>query len=218
MTLKNKASFAAATLLGHASLAGIASAAETVTSQEAPASKVEQPPEQQQEAAPKDEHPAESFWMPRKKDPARMAVAVNPVGLIFGMLLAEFDYGLNDQTSLNVNAEYWNFAFTKAYGVGAGAQIFLPEVADSGPLYQGFYLYPSLQVLSVSVDSILFSDDYSYLSVAPRFIAGWQWDWRPFMLRAGAGLEYYIASAKTGYDVDLRGLRVVFDGTVGLTF
>lgn len=217
MTFTNKASFAAALLLAHASLASVAAAAETAT-EEVAAPKAEQSTEQKQEAAPKDEHPAESFWMPRKKEPAHMAVAVNPIGLIFGMILAEFDYGLNDQMSVNVNAEYWNFSFTKAYGVGAGAQIFLPEVADSGPLYQGFYLYPSLQVLSVSVDSILFADDYSYVSVAPRFIAGWQWDWRPFTLRAGAGLEYYIASAKTGYDVDLRGLRVVFDGTVGLTF
>ena len=218
MTLINKASFAAALLLAQTSLAGIASAAETATTQEAPAPKLEQSTEQKQEAAPKDERQAESFWMPTKKEPARMAVAVNPIGLIFGLILAEFDYGLNDQMSLNVNAEYWNFSVTKAYGLGAGMQIFLPEVADSGPLYQGFYLYPSLQVLSVSVDSILFTEDYSYLSVAPRFIAGWQWDWRPFTLRAGAGLEYYIASAKAGYDVDLQGLRVVFDGTVGLTF
>jgi hypothetical protein len=217
MTLKNKASFAAL-LLASSSLTGIAAAAETATTEAAPAPKVEQSTEQTEEAAPKDEHQAESFWMPRKKDPARMAVAVNPIGLIFGLILAEFDYGLSDQMSLNINAEYWNFAVTKAYGVGAGVQIFLPEVADSGPLYQGFYLYPSLQVLSVSVDSILFTDDYNYVSVAPRFIAGWQWDWRPFTLRAGAGLEYYIASAKTGYDVDLQGLRVVFDGTVGLTF
>ena len=217
MTIKNKASFATALLLTHSALAGSASAAETATEEPA-APKADQSSEQQQEAAPKDEHPAESFWMPRKKEPARMAVAVNPIGLIFGLILAEFDYGLSDQMSLNVNAEYWNFSVTKAYGLGAGVQIFLPEVADSGPLYQGFYLYPSLQVLSVSVDSILFTDDYNYLSVAPRFIAGWQWDWRPFTLRAGAGLEYYIASAKTGYNVDLQGLRVVFDGTVGLTF
>jgi hypothetical protein len=218
MTLRSKASFTAALLLAHASLAGIASAAETATAEEAAAPKADQSTEQKQEAAPADEHQAESFWMPKKKEPARMAVAVNPIGLIFGLILAEFDYGLNDQLSLNVNAEYWNFSVTKAYGLGAGVQIFLPEVADSGPLYQGFYLYPSLQVLSVSVDSILFTEDYSYLSVAPRFIAGWQWDWRPFTLRAGAGLEYYIASSKTGYDVDLQGLRVVFDGTVGLTF
>ena len=218
MTLRNKASFAAALLLTHGSLAGIASAAETASAEQAPAPSAEQTPEQKQEASPKDEHQAESFWMPRKKEPARMAVAVNPIGLIFGLILAEFDYGLSDQMSLNVNAEYWNFSVTKAYGLGAGVQIFLPEVADSGPLYQGVYLYPSLQVLSVSVDSILFTDDYNYLSVAPRFIAGWQWDWRPFTLRAGAGLEYYIASAKTGYNVDLQGLRVVFDGTVGLTF
>jgi hypothetical protein len=218
MTLKNKASFAAALLLANTSLAGSASAAETAATEQAPAPKVDQSTERQQEAAAKDEHQAESLWMPRKKEPAHMAVAVNPIGLIFGLILAEFDYGLSDQMSLNINAEYWNLAVTKAYGLGAGVQIFLPEVADSGPLYQGFYLYPSLQVLSVSVDSILFTDDYNYVSVAPRFIAGWQWDWRPFTLRAGAGLEYYIASAKTGYDVDLQGLRVVFDGTVGLTF
>src|SRR4051812_46184150 len=129
MTLKNNASFAAALLLAHSSLAGSAAAAETVTAEDAPAPKVEQSTEQKQEAAPKDEHQAESFWMPKKKEPARMAVAVNPIGLIFGLILAEFDYGLSDQMSLNINGEYWNFSVTKAYGLGAGVQIFLPEVA-----------------------------------------------------------------------------------------
>src|SRR3954463_13815440 len=105
MTFRNKAFFTAALLLGHTSLAGIASAAETGTTEEAPAPKLEQSTEQKQEAAPKDERQAESFWMPKKKEPAHMAVAVNPVGLIFGMILAEFDYGLNDQMSLNINAE-----------------------------------------------------------------------------------------------------------------
>jgi hypothetical protein len=209
MSQNKKAALAAAVLLAQSSLAGIAAAADDIeikTSEE-PAT-----------VPAKDEHQEESVFTPHKKDPARMAVAVNPIGLIFGLLLAEFDYGLGDNLSLNINAEYWNFSVTKAYGLGVGAQIFLPEVADSGPLYQGFYLYPSLQVLSVSVDSILFSDDYSYLSVAPRFVAGWQWDWRPFTVRLGLGAEYYIASAKSGYDVDLRGLRFVGDGTIGLTF
>jgi len=211
MVQNMKASFAAALLLAHASLAGSAAAAEEVN--------VSASTEETAEAAPtKDEHHDDSVWAPHKKDPARMAVAVNPIGLIFGLLLAEFDYGLGDNLSLNINAEYWNFSVTKAYGLGAGAQFFLPEVADSGPLYQGFYLYPSLQVLSVSVDSILFSDNYSYVSVAPRFVAGWQWDWRPLTVRLGLGAEYYIASAKTGYNVDLRGLRFVGDGTIGLTF
>ncbi|MEO8179675.1 MAG: hypothetical protein ABI895_12650 [Deltaproteobacteria bacterium] len=208
MLQNKKASFAAAVLLAHTSLAGIAAAAEDVKISTTTEEKV---------VTTKDER-EETFWAPRKQEPARMAVAVNPIGLIFGLLLAEFDYGLSDTLSLNINAEYWNFSVTKAYGLGAGVQIFLPEVADSGPLYQGFYLYPSLQVLSVSVDSIFFTDDYSYVSVAPRFVAGWQWDWRPFTVRLGLGAEYYIASAKTGYDVDLRGLRFVGDGTLGLTF
>jgi hypothetical protein len=210
MLQNKKASFAAAVLLAHTSLAGIAAAAEAdvevaTTTEETVVTT-------------KDTHEEETVWAPHKKEPARMAIAVNPIGLIFGLLLAEFDYGLSDTLSLNINAEYWNFSVTKAYGLGVGAQIFLPDVADSGPLYQGFYLYPSLQVLSVSVDSIFFSDDYSYVSVAPRFVAGWQWDWRPLTVRLGLGAEYYIASAKTGYDVDLRGLRFVGDGTIGLTF
>jgi hypothetical protein len=209
MVHSKKATCAAALLLAHTSMAGIAAAADGAAATTADGSAAE---------APKDAPKEESVWKPNKKEPARMAVAVNPIGLIFGMILAEFDYGLSDTLSLNINATYWDFSITTAYGAGVGAQLFLPQVADSGPLYQGFFLYPSLQVLSVKVDPLLFLDEYSYVSVAPRFIAGWQWDWRPFTLRLGAGLEYYVASSKAGYDLDLQGLRFAADGTVGLTF
>lgn len=188
--------------------AGAAAAAEDAvpTSEEAPAAQARDDQE-------------ETFWSPRKKEPARMAVALNPLGLIFGLILAEFDYGLSDTMSLNINAAYWDIGFSTAYGAGVGVQLFLPEVADSGPLYQGFYVYPSLQVFSVTVDPLLgLTEEYDYVSVAPRAVAGWQWDWRPFTARAGAGLEYFIASDEAGYDLDLQGLRFVLDGTVGLTF
>jgi hypothetical protein len=204
MLLNKKASFAAL-LLASTSVAGVASAADESAKTE-------------ESAEPKDEPQEESVWAPNKKEPARMAVAVNPVGLIFGLILAEFDYGLSDTLSLNINAAYWDFSVTTAIGGGVGAQFFLPQIADSGPLYQGFYVYPSLQVLSVEVDGLFLLDDYNYISVAPRVVAGWQWDWRPFTLRVGAGLEYYIASEKNGYDVDLNGLRFAADGTIGLTF
>jgi hypothetical protein len=106
---------------------------------------------------------------------------------------------------------------TTAYGLGVGVQYFPIEVANSGPLYQGFYVYPSLQVASVTVDGT-FLGEASWVSVAPQAVAGWQWDWRPFTLRVGAGLAYYIGSVEEGYETDLDGLRVVFDGTLGLTF
>lgn len=200
-------SFATALALALTST-GLAAAAE-----ESPAASEEAPAVQTQ-----DEH-EETFWSPRKKEPARMGVALNPLGLIFGMILAEFDYGLNDTLSLNINASYWDIGLSTAYGAGVGAQLFLPEVADSGPLYQGFYVYPSLQVFSVTVDPLLgLTEEYEYVSVAPRAVAGWQWDWRPFTVRMGAGLEYFIASDEAGYDLDLQGLRLVLDGTVGLTF
>jgi hypothetical protein len=164
----------------------------------------------------------ETFWNPRKKPPARMAVAVNPIGLIFGMFLGEFDYGLNDRLSLDINADYWSLGVsyfdTTAWGVGIGAQYFPAEVAASGPLYQGFYVYPSLQFASVSVKEKIFGTSTSYISVAPQAVAGWQWDWRPFTVRFGAGAAYYIGSVDGGFRSDLHGLRFVLDGTLGLTF
>jgi hypothetical protein len=171
-------------------------------------------------AQPADSEWTESFFTPKKKPPARMAVGVNPLGLIFGLFVGEFDYGLNDQLSLNINGSYWNIADTTAWGVGVGAQYFLTDVASSGPLYQGFYVYPSLQVSSVSVSTSFFGfeSNTSYVAVAPQAVAGWQIDWRPFTMRLGAGAAYYFGSAEDGFDSALSGLRFVMDGTIGVTF
>lgn len=202
----------------YVTLVGALALATTAAAPAAAAEVTAAPSEEAPVAQPQDEQ-EETFWAPRKKEPARMGVALNPVGLIFGLILAEFDYGLSETMSLNINASYWDIGFSTAYGAGVGVQLFLPEVADSGPLYQGFYVYPSLQVFSVTVDPLLgLTEEYEYLSVAPRAVAGWQWDWRPFTVRMGAGLEYFIASDEAGYDLDLQGLRFVLDGTVGLTF
>jgi hypothetical protein len=171
-------------------------------------------------AQPADSEWKESFFTPAKKPPARMAIGINPVGLIFGLFIGEFDYGLSDQLSLNINGSYWNILDTTAWGVGVGAQYFISDVAASGPLYQGFYVYPSLQISSVDVSTSIFGIEASssYVAVAPEVVAGWQIDWRPFTMRLGAGAAYYIGSAKDGFDSALSGFRFVADGTIGVTF
>jgi hypothetical protein len=164
----------------------------------------------------------ETFWNPRKKPAAQMAVAINPLALILGQFIGEFDYGLNERLSLNINADYWSLGLsyfdTTALGVGIGAQYFPSEVASSGPLYQGFYVYPSLQLASVSVKENILGTKASWVTVAPQAVVGWQWDWRPFTMRLGAGAAYYIGSVSSGYESDLHGLRFVLDGTFGLSF
>jgi hypothetical protein len=163
----------------------------------------------------------ESFFTPKKKPPARMAIGINPIGLLFGLLEGEVDYGLGEQLSLAINGQYLNMADTTAWGVGVGAQYFLTQVASSGPLYQGFYIYPSLQIASVSVSSSFlgFESHTSYVAFAPQAVAGWQIDWRPFTMRLGAGAAYYIGEADDGFDSALSsGLHVIVDGMIGVTF
>ncbi len=69
----------------------------------------------------------------------------------------------------------------------------------------------------MTVDESLLGEA-SWVSVAPQAVVGWQWDWRPLTVRVGLGAAYYIGSVAEGYRTDLDGFRVVFDGTVGLTF
>lgn len=177
--------------------------------------------EKQAPAQPVDEPAQPEGWGPNKKPPARYGVAVNPIGLLFGLVIGEFDYGLNDRLSLNVNGSYWDLDVlvyeTTAWGLGIGAQYFPAELGESGPLYQGFYVYPSLQVVSVTVDEPLLGEA-SWVSVAPQAVVGYQWDWRPLTVRIGAGGAYYVGSVADGYQTDLDGFRFVLDGTVGLTF
>jgi hypothetical protein len=158
-----------------------------------------------------------------KKPPARFGVSVNPLGILLGVYIAEFDYGLDDRTSLNVNGSYFDFELlgveTTAWGLGVGVQYFPQEIADSGPLYQGFYIYPSLQYARVTVSEPFLNTQVSGSSIAPQAVAGWQWDWRPWSVRLGGGAAYWFGDV-SGDDLSsaLGGLELVLDGSVGLTF
>jgi hypothetical protein len=212
MMMRSKVALVASIVVARAWLANDARAAEAN-------------PENGDEAAgtngERQDEPRETWWSPRKKEPARFGVAVNPIGLLFGMLLAEFDYGLSDRVSLNLIAVYWSLDVlgfeTTAWGAGVGAQFFPIEVANSGPLYQGFYVYPSLQLANVNV-KYEFIEDASWVTIAPQASVGWQWDWRPLTVRTGIGAALYIGSVPNGYESDLDGFRWFLDGTIGLTF
>jgi len=213
MLHRNRLTTVAVLVLAHAARTGSAAAAdETTTKTEV---------KEVQAGSTRDEPTTSELYGPGKRPPARFGVSVNPIGLLFGLFIGEFDYGLSDRMSLNINGTYWNTSLlgfkTTAVGAGAGVQYFPMEVAKSGPLYQGFFVYPSLQFLSVSVGADGISDA-SYVAVAPEAIVGWQWDWRPLSVRVGAGAAYYIGSVQSGYETNVDGFRFILDGSVGLTF
>jgi hypothetical protein len=212
MTVRSKVALATSIVVASAWLANDALAAE---------GKAEKSGDTASMNAERQDDARETWWSPRKKEPASFGIAVNPIGLLFGMILAEFDYGLSDRVSLNVNGVYWNLDVlgfeTTAWGAGIGVQYFPIEVADGGPLYQGFYVYPSLQLATVNVE-YEFVADASWVTVAPQAAVGWQWDWRPLTVRTGIGAALYIGSVPDGYQSDLNGFRWFLDGSIGLTF
>src|SRR5690606_36297186 len=97
MMIDMKVPFIAAALLAPASFAGTTLAAEP-TAAVRPAQITAEPPEGAPPAV-EDEPAKETWWRPERHPPARFAVAVNPLGLLLGMFLAEFDYGLDERMS-----------------------------------------------------------------------------------------------------------------------
>jgi hypothetical protein len=125
--------------------------------------------------------------------------------------------------SLNVSGSYYSLSAgstdTTAFGIGVGTQIF-----PSGYLYQGFFVYPSLQYASATAksDGSMYGGSTTEATATLMGIAallGYQWDWRPFSLRLGGGVGYYGVAAESGdAEVALSGVMPLLDASLGFTF
>lgn len=150
------------------------------------------------------------------EEAANAEVLVNPLGLAFGMFNVEVGVGLTDDLSVNMSAAYWSLGVddvnVTAYGGGAGVQYFL-----TGQLYDGWYVYPSVQFARATAKSQDLRAQATAIGVGA--LGGYQWDWRPFTLRLGAGVAYYSAKT-TGDDVatGFTGVSPVLDASLGFTF
>jgi hypothetical protein len=152
-------------------------------------------------------------------------VLVNPVGIFYGPLIAEFGFGLGSNASLNLHGARWDHLDSTlpgevgAWGLGAGAQLF-----PTGPIYEGLFAYPSIEWLWVSiaqpsVDDTMTETTLDVSAVVPKLIFGYQFDWKAITLRLGLG-GYYVAqlAEKDVPDAGLDGLRLAIDLSFGLTF
>ncbi len=152
---------------------------------------------------------------------------MNPVGVVYGPLIAEFDFGLGSNASLNLHGSRWEHLKSSlrgkvgAWGVGVGAQVF-----PTGPIYEGLFAYPSLEWVWISIEEPAANDTVGsspapleLAAVVPKLLFGYQFDWKAITLRLGLG-GYYVAQLADDDDpnADLDGLQLALDLSLGLTF
>lgn len=147
---------------------------------------------------------------------ANAEVLLNPLGLAFGLFNLEAGIGVGDSSSLNFMASYSSFEIddseVTAFGGGLGVQFF-----PKGKLYHGWFIYPNLSVARAKATQGDLEAEATALGIG--LLGGYQWDWRPFTLRLGLGLGYYLGSA-SGDDISVgfSGLSPLLDASLGFTF
>jgi hypothetical protein len=171
-----------------------------------------QPPPQYVQGPP----PPQYMLVPPQEPASRGGIFFNPLAIAFGLISAELALGLNESLALTVNGSYWNvdagsISMTAAGG-GAGLMYF-----PNGRLFQGLYLAPSVQYASATATSSV--DEATASLVGSRGIVGYHWDWHPFALKLGGGIQYYSGSASGGdVDITLTGAELAIDATIGFTW
>lgn len=152
----------------------------------------------------------------QEREGAHGEVLINPLGLIFGAYGAELGIGLADGVSLNPSVGYMSLdsdgVKTSALGLELGVQVF-----PAGTLYHGWFVLPHLAYASAKATSG--SLEATATAYGGGVLGGYQWDWRPFTLRLGAGAAYYVAEAK-GDDVEVgvSGVAPELDASIGFSF
>lgn len=160
----------------------------------------------------------------RHGPPSSGGVFLNPLAILFGLYGVEGGVGLSDHMSLNVSGTVIKSTFypriclvqcieidVGGWHVGIGLQFF-PE----GHLYQGFFIYPSVQYTNIKVTG----GGGEAFAGGPAFLGGYQWDWRPFSFRLAGGFSYGFGSAKGDVVevISLGGARPALDASLGVTF
>jgi hypothetical protein len=167
----------------------------------------------------------------REGGPSAGAIMINPVGIVYGPLVIEFDFGLGSQGSLNFRAARWAGvpgapSGTSAWAAGIGAQIFA-----SGPIYDGVFAYPALDLMWAEVPNASATNMPAQMTGASAsgetathtavgaFVPQILFDWKFLALRLGIGGFAVVprdADGKAILGNDTLGL--LLDLSVGVTF
>jgi hypothetical protein len=147
---------------------------------------------------------------------ANAEVLLNPLGLVFGLYNLEAGIGVGDSSSLNFMASYASVELgdsdVTSYSGGVGIQFF-----PKGKLYHGWFIYPHFSVGRAQATQEELEAEATVVGIG--VLGGYQWDWRPFTLRLGLGLGYYLGSA-SGDDINvgINTLAPLLDASLGFTF
>lgn len=155
-----------------------------------------------------------------EKQPSSAGVWFNPLALIFGAISVDVGVATGEEHALNFSGSYWSFDLlgveNTSFGFGAGWQYFI-----TGSTFGGFFVLPNVQLEYANVK--VNDAEASGLIVGPGALLGYQWDWQPFSLRLGGGIQYYIGSveASSGTSTassDISGLSPALDASIGFTW
>lgn len=124
-------------------------------------------------------------------DSRKMNFRFSPLGLLFGYLNADLDFKVGQEWTLGPSLGYlsWNLDSlgtnynVTAYQIGARANWYF----DGTAINDGWYFGPSINFVSVKVDS----NDYSASTtgIGLTGIVGYNWMWESFNIMLGGGLS-----------------------------
>ena len=93
------------------------------------------------------------------------AVKVNPIGLVFGIANAGYEFEIQDSRTVTVSALYYSISDISGFGVGAEYRFYLSD--DS---FRGWHAGPALGYLSLNDD---FNNSAGFVTIGGE--GGHQW-------------------------------------------
>lgn len=164
---------------------------------------------------------------PATAEPSNAGIFIEPLLAFLGFYEGDVLVGVGDQVALGASFQHYDYELLgvgiSGSGVGVGAQFF---PLQNGRTFQGFYVYPAVKYLGMKFSTIYIDENGAEIDVAkvsyysPQVTTGYQWDWQPFSLRLGGGLEYSFGRKLDSEftKVDFSGLGYELDAAIGLTF
>jgi hypothetical protein len=145
-------------------------------------------------------------------------VFVNPIGLLVGILGAEYSFAVSDAATIALAPGFVYFnasSGTSTARVTGGEMKAGMQFFPGGGLFRGVYVYPHLTAGYVSLEEN--TSSASVVLFGGGAIAGYQWTWSGgFSLRLGAGAGYIQAAASDGdTTVELSGVGPRLEGMLG---
>ncbi len=136
---------------------------------------------------------------------AKQAITANPIGLVFGIFNAQYEFALTGVNSLALRGNYVGYKIgdysNSAFGIGCSYRWYMGE---SKPI-TGWWLQPSVDILfwTAKWTTLEISGTYPFFykevdkEETVTFIGiggdgGYKWNWDGFCLELSGGIRYYI--------------------------